>query len=256
MALKTFLSAHSSSLEQQQCYDTTWYTTGQDYVERRWKSKLPPGLPTLVFPFCVDQSSLGNIMGMYYNEASCAKVVGSHFVMNRKPYPNFERGLDPNGDARAFFDALPTFVINNEARNESEVTKALSGSNLSQSGGACSCRHYCWNDKTAPWTKNIKWIHETARNAADKLRKSMDGSRGTHIGLHDNSSIPAHAFHPLIPEVVLHYRCGDNLRFSSSGYGLLSLSSVDSDSYEGVFLIVDASKIGFQYGATVGFNMN
>ena len=240
ISLRTFLSAHSAALETQQCYDATWYSTGEDYIQGKWKSMLPPNTPTFVFPFCVDANSLGNIIGMYYNEASCAKIIGGHFVMNRKAYPDIQRGRNPNGDARAYFDALPTIVINENARNESEVKKALEGP-----GNECDCRHYCWTDVKAPWTKNMEWIRTTAKSAADMFMKTVDTSQGTHIGRHDNSTIPTNKFHPLIPDVVIHYRCGDNLRFDSIGYGLLPYHAIlervpSNSSY--IYVISDAVK--------------
>ena len=222
VALKTFLSAHSSSLEEQQCYDPTSYNTGGDYLEGKWRAILPPGLPTLVFPFCADSDSMGNIMGMYYNEASCARIIGSHFVMNRKPYPVFKRARQASGDPRVFFDALPTVVINKDVRDESWVRMALSSNGTEQSGGLCGCVHYCWQEKTAPWLKNLAWIRNIAKNSVEALMNTVDIGQGTFVTQHDNSTSSVDKFHSLVPDVVVHYRCGDNLRFGSSGYGLMS----------------------------------
>ena len=36
-----------------------------------------------------------------------------------------------------------------------------------------------------------------------------------------SSSSSVETFYPLVPDVTIHYRCGDNLRFDSAGYGLL-----------------------------------
>jgi hypothetical protein len=37
-------------------------------------------LPALVYPFCSDSSSLGNWLGLYLNEASCALISGGHLL--------------------------------------------------------------------------------------------------------------------------------------------------------------------------------
>jgi len=36
-----------------------------------------------------------------------------------------------------------------------------------------------------------------------------------------SGSSSVETFYPLVPDVTIHYRCGDNLRFDSAGYGLL-----------------------------------
>ena len=165
-SLKSFLNKFTSALSGQQCYDPTWSTTAEEYVNDKWKDMIPEDAPALVYPFCADANSFGNTMGMLFNEASCAKVSGSHFIMNRKPYPDFERSVYTNGNPAAFFDALPTIVMNTDPWNKTMVKQALNASNN------CGCRHYCWERAavdSAPWVKNVQWIIQVLRSALDRF---------------------------------------------------------------------------------------
>ena len=164
-SLKSFLNSYSSALSSQQCYDSTWSTTAEEYVNGKWKDMLPANLPTLVYPFCADSNSMGNVLGILFNEASCAKLSGSHFIINRKPYPDFDRNLHTNGNPAAFFDALPTVILNSDPRNITAVKKYFNESNN------CGCRHYCWERSavdSAPWVKNLPWIIQVIRKAVDR----------------------------------------------------------------------------------------
>jgi hypothetical protein len=41
----------------------------------------------------------------------------------------------------------------------------------------------------------------------------------------DKSTLPVTEFHPLLPNVTIQYRCGDNIGFGKSKYGLIPFSA-------------------------------
>ena len=198
----------------QQCYDTTWITTADDYQSGRWRDNLPPALPVLLYPFCAELKSVGNIMGTYFNEVSCAMISGAHFGMNRKPYPPQLLKKHFQGDPVKFFEALPEVIVNDKPLDDHSVQVKLNQS--------CQCYHYCWSKDDAPWAKNIPWIQKSVRSSIDAYMQTVNISEGTQLNpATDNSTHPFNTYLPLIPDVTIHYRCGDNLRFDTVGYGLL-----------------------------------
>ena len=123
--IKTSLSK-SNFTQSQDCYDPTWTTTADDYKEGKWKNYFPPSTPLLVYPFCPEFRSFGNVIGMYFNEASCAKISGAHFFMHKRPYSDKLLRGNMRGDFTKFFDAFPEIVVNYNPLNESQVKAELS----------------------------------------------------------------------------------------------------------------------------------
>lgn len=206
--------SNSTFATEQACYDTTWITTADDYKNGKWSNILPPAFPLLLYPFCADMSSLGNIIGNYVNEVSCAMISGAHFGMNRKPYHLHLLKKHLQGNPLKFFETFPEIVVNENPLDDHTVQV-----NLNES---CKCYHYCWGEHNAPWEKNIPWIKKTLHSAVDAFMQTVNIEDGTQLNpATDNSS---HSFDkrlPMIPDVTIHYRCGDNLRFDTIGYGLL-----------------------------------
>jgi hypothetical protein len=113
-----------------------------------------------------------------------------------------------------FFEAFPEVVVNDNPLDDHTVQV-----NLNES---CKCYHYCWGEHNAPWEKNIPWVQKTLRTAVDAYMQTVNVADGTQLNpATDNSSHPFDKRLPMIPDVTVHYRCGDNLRFDTIGYGLL-----------------------------------
>ena len=69
--------------------------------------------------------------------------------------------------------------------------------------------------------KNTQWISHITRRAIDGYLSSVDMSKGTVLNpLHDLSTLPFSAHLPLIPDVAVQYRCGDNMQYGNIGYGV------------------------------------
>lgn len=90
----------------------------------------------------------------------------------------------------------------------------------------CACEKYCWQDKSAPWIEYYHIIQSIMINAVTHHIESTDHKKTSFnpsVDLSINYS-PKHI--ELIPEVAIHYRCGDTV--PSTTYGFLSFNTIIS----------------------------
>ena len=183
-----------------------WVTTPEDFVSGKLDEVVNVSDPTLFYPFCKNVNSLGNSLGTLYNVAGCAIEARANFGIVKKNYLNLLPGKF-EGDPSAFFDTIPDHVVSNEIGNVNIVKG---------NAKACSsCRSYCWQFESAPWrsTKNIQFMVNTSYAIAANYMRSIK-----------NFSSDVNHF-SFIPDVVIHYRCGDNLNMPPSvGMGLIPFS--------------------------------
>lgn len=94
----------------------------------------------------------------------------------------------------------------------------------------CHCLQFCWENNQAPWLKRVALIGRTLRPAIDAyVAASKAESTGTVLNPQtDQSTLPMGSFLPLLPNVTIQYRCGDNIGFGKSKYGLLPFSAYKS----------------------------
>ena len=193
------------------CFHPKWVNTVSDLKNRRWSAQLH-NIPALVYPFCSDSSSLGNWLGLYLNEASCAMLSGGSLLS-----PSIEHGYvlqNTSGKQDLFFDALPRIV---SSPNPLEYSKVIE-----QMEKNCRCPRYCWDDPAAAMYKNTVWISKTVRTSIDAYLTSVDLSLGTTIDpSSDFSNQPMDLKLPFVPDVAIQYRCGDNMHYGNIGYGIL-----------------------------------
>lgn len=202
---------------------------------------------TYVYSPCMSSFSLGNALGNYLTEVACAaesKVdlilgtllwdfpsmpyeykgdnVASTTVINKEQTAHFNASDIHDID---FFNALPaTFKF-------SEFT----GSNISiddrraisaRVRETCKCGQGCWGHSNTPWLKQLKLIISILRPAIEyhfAAHKSI-ATRGTVLSEHDLSSAPRGVFLPIVPDVLIQYRCGDNV--PSKYYGFLKFKAL------------------------------
>lgn len=90
-------------------------------------------------------------------------------------------------------------------------------------GKLCKCHIYCWADPSAPWVDHADTIKTIVRAAIAAYTASVPlvMAAGTTISADtDITNAAPGAFLPIVPEVALQYRCGDNIGFNYM-YGLL-----------------------------------
>lgn len=85
---------------------------------------------------------------------------------------------------------------------------------------------YCWQDPAAPWLQNIDLLREIIQGAVGAYLEAYQRIHGDKVGTMINEEtdfstpVTPSTILPLIPDVALQYRCGDNLGFSYM-YGIL-----------------------------------
>ena len=94
----------------------------------------------------------------------------------------------------------------------------------------CHCLQFCWENNDAPWLKRVPLIGRTLRPAIDAyIKVSNAQSTGTLLNYEiDRTTAPIGHYLPLLPNVTIQYRCGDNIGFGKSKYGLLPFSAYNS----------------------------
>ncbi|RYH14955.1 hypothetical protein EON65_32685 [archaeon] len=155
-------------------------------------------------------------------------------------------------DLYTFIKALPNLVIHS---NPNTIRKAR---DLVETH--CSCIKFCWEEPQAPWLKRIDMIGKymkaaimqyvnqthledvgTVVNKVDfisghkmnrqgkRKRNRMVGKLAENHPMHRYTNITDQNTHtemhpddwlPLVPDVTIQYRCGDNLNFFVGKYGL------------------------------------
>jgi hypothetical protein len=236
------------------CYHLMRSDMVADYIAGLWAPEFAAAnagsTPILVYPFCNDGSSIGNHLGTYFNEVSCAMITGAHFIATGS-------GRLANADLEhlqhhKFMDSFPKIVVNpNPAESDTHAKKSMAAN--------CSCRAYCWATPDSPWSKNYEWIGQQFRRAIDEYLTTINVTDGTQLvngtdliarrdhGLNESTQdAGTHQFLPLIPDVAIHYRCGDNIQTQNGnkfGYGILPFSAYSS-------LIKDKSSVNYMYVLT------
>lgn len=104
------------------CYHLKQSNMVDDYINGIWKTQIGDK-PIMVYPLCLAGKSMGNHLGTFLNEASCAAISGAHFVA--AGFPNLDDISDHiplNGGNRSkFLDGLEFYVLNNSSDSPSAV---------------------------------------------------------------------------------------------------------------------------------------
>lgn len=111
----------------------------------------------------------------------------------------------------------------------------------------CHCLQFCWENNQAPWLQRVPLIGRTLRPAIDAYVKASRGEvTGTLLNPEtDKSTLPMGSFLPLVPNATIQYRCGDNIGFGKSKYGLLPFSAykahrIPKDVAKYIYVIADS----------------
>lgn len=191
-------------------------------------SQFTNDLDVLIYPFCLRTHELGNSLGNYLMELSCAEASGLHFITIH-PQWNLNGSLKfipseyNNGPINplVFLNNLPSVLVNQKGFGKGEIRNALHH--------YCKCRRYCWSHLDHAWIKMNPSLQHHLAYAFDKFHESIPS---TYMTTYNNESdlaynILASDQLPLIPDVTIHYRCGDNIAFNYQ-YGILPFTVFDN----------------------------
>jgi hypothetical protein len=217
--------------EEPHCYDRS--NSKKHYESGTYDRFGLEGTNTLVYPFCLKTKELGNKLGNYFTELACAHAVGLNFVTVHKQW-DLEGAhtniTDKSGQILskisandmkkkskiAFLEGLPQIIV-----HPTPVATVQEG--RSQAEKLCKCNRYCWQDPHAPWVNQTSIIATTLRKAIKSYTDSIPEvmAAGTVLSADtDMTNAKPDTFLPIVPDVAIQYRCGDNIGFNYM-YGLL-----------------------------------
>ncbi len=215
------------------CY-TSHTNTMKKYSSGNYDSYGLADTETLVYPWCLTTRELGNKLGNYFSEVGCAEQSGLNFLtvhknheMTKAAFTNVvtDKGNVVNDSSntflslsskqkRAFLDALPSVIVHPNPVASREKGRA----NVAKK---CPCTRYCWSDARAPWVNSTENIGKYMRDAVRVYMSTIDTSRGTVVSKDtDMTNAKDGELLPIVPDVAIQYRCGDNIGFNYM-YGLL-----------------------------------
>eukprot|EP01036_Dinobryon_divergens_P026667 gene26667-35343_t len=116
---------------------------------------------------------------------------------------------------KAFFSALPSIVLNshqNIAGQRHDIKHRIES--------ACPCHEFCWTKVDAPWLHHIDWMMDAIRTGTTAFVSAYGPQNLIPAVTKAKVSLPA------IPDVAIHYRCGDNLTAFIHGYGVLPFAAI------------------------------
>jgi len=178
----------------------------------------------MVYLLCHDSitsTNIGNHLFSYFLNAACAKATGAHFLA---PFliNNDLATATKNISAYSynFYDQLPSIVQHNEPKEHMIQTHVMKDH--------CFCHLKCFAANTKILANTLPWMVDQLQNMVKNYKMKFIELYGeeqayTHPITKQNLTIP------LIPDVAIHYRCGDIVdhdRFPLSGVGLMPFSKI------------------------------
>ena len=177
------------------------------FLSKEW-SLFSQGNSILVNSPCLGSDSFGNYLGLYFENIMCAGMSRVHYISVGKVYEPKTKHL-----SSAFVSHLPDFI-----ENPNPADFATSKILMQQ---YCRCDNLCHEQKDAAWVSGIDIIKPLFKNALSYHLKSHSRYNETKVDMYDISTEPDGTILPLIPDVAIHYRCGDNF---VGYYGFLPFS--------------------------------
>ncbi len=210
------------------CFSDSYSATRDEYFKNKWteviSSVTKDDMNVLVYPMCLRLFQLGNTLGYFFNEIACAAMSGAHFISIKKNFEikEYESLVTVGKNQFEFFNNLPDIILNPNHENGDKIRNKVRDN--------CICTQYCWENNNAPWLHQTEIIGEYVRKAINAYLKVADTSGGTLINSttdylykpENNNSSKL----PLIPDIAIQYRCGDNIGFGKTRYGLLPFYSM------------------------------
>lgn len=243
---KLTIMAQKISAEVTNCWGFDQALSSRQFRNGEWQH-ITNDLAVLPHTMCISDNEFGNHLGNLLNDLACANIIGAHFVTVYHQlfvHADDEHAIDAHDietdvDARrlyTFVKYLPHVVMHPKAALLESSQKAVDK--------VCKCTGLCWEDPQAPWLCRQDYISKFLRIAIHNYVRAMklesigtvvqeddivSSVSGTHHSFHHNTSslsttpsTTRPAVLPLLPNVTIQYRCGDNINFKQGKYGLAS----------------------------------
>eukprot|EP01038_Epipyxis_sp_PR26KG_P008204 gene8204-11099_t len=246
------------------CFGDDYAGTRDDYLKGLYDSLLGE-VPAMVYPFCARTFQLGNTLGYYLNDVACADLSGAHFIAVHKRFSLIDReSLATQGDEDqlSFLNSLPDLIIHKNSKPPSEVRSIMKKEChclqycWENNEAPWTKRIPLIRQHILPSINKYMIISNALKkgtilsNVTDSLYTneemvymppSLQASNNIHnviinndnnnsnnnkikINIIKNKTIEEF-FLPFIPNVTIQYRCGDNIGFGKTRYGLIPFSA-------------------------------
>lgn len=204
-----------------ECFGDDYGGSRDDLLADRYAGYLQ-GHAVLVHPICMSTYQLGNTLGYLLNDMACANISGAHFIAVKKRFTLIQQqSLVTQGNAQyAFFNAIPDLLLSAAPGRVEEVKQAMRSK--------CTCLQFCWEHSEAPWLKALPLIRDvllpavTAYLQASNVQETVLDNATDRVYTAGVAIAPKTL--PVVPDVTIQYRCGDNIGFGKTKYGLLPFS--------------------------------
>lgn len=214
---------------QPHCYHNGHSQTKTSYLSGKF-NEFTKGHQTLVYPFCITTHELGNRLGNYVQEVACAEASGLHFITVHSNWEHTNaitsnvshlagQNHNHSSAAAAFFRGFPDVLVHPQPLDKVHASTKIQHE--------CKCTRYCWGHGNAVWVNRTSNIRKYIQQAVDSYLTSIDLSASASIdpSVDVTNSKPGEHL-PLIPDVAMQYRCGDNIGFNYQ-YGILPFTVID-----------------------------
>jgi hypothetical protein len=143
------------------------------------------------------------------------EVLIHHIEKHTSPSSRHLLGLTTKSSSSSSISSIDSRIIEARARLQTR----------------CKCEQYCWTDRTAPWTRYYRAIQVIMKealhfNAIESVNMSLGSILKPEFDLYGSLNLNSSliAVLPVIPDIAIHYRCGDQV--PSDVYGFLSFSTI------------------------------
>lgn len=200
---------------------------------KNWFEEEKRGHPIYVMRFELGENQFGNTVGIYMDEIACALKSHSHVVVIPL---NFNRDFhDESSKGANFMRSLSTVYVHPDpAANSSQA--------LAWYKMRCSCSNQqCWERRSPPWIDHIDVIRRILNRAlsaesfdsqirsggdyftltseyngkAGRVPQKMEISENTTVVVKESTDLhvlDADYLLPLVPTVIIQFRCSDNFK--------------------------------------------
>jgi hypothetical protein len=219
------INANTSSF----CYHNGHSQTKNAFLSNQFFGFTKP-YHALIYPFCITTHELGNRLGNYFQEVACAEASGIHFVAVH-PQWEYPNALTSNSShlqqlqnnvslsAKIFFEGFPTILLHPTPLDMAHASHKIQHE--------CKCTRYCWGHANAPWVNRTQNLRKYIQQVVTHYQQHIDLTASTTIDPTVDVTNAKDTDHlPLIPDVAMQYRCGDNIAFNYM-YGILPFTVVD-----------------------------
>mmetsp|Transcript_32282 Transcript_32282/g.30777 ORF Transcript_32282/g.30777 Transcript_32282/m.30777 type:complete len:387 (+) Transcript_32282:371-1531(+) len=166
------------------------------FLAGKW-APLFHGRQILVNSPCLGSDSFGNYLGSYFESIACANKVGLDYISVAKVYePKTAHAMT------SFISYLPNYIENKNTYSFKKIKSLLQIH--------CQCPSNCHEQRNAEWINGLDIIKPIISNVLLKYLNLKLTKKNTIVEKNDLSTVPYTTKLPLIPDVAIHYRCGDN----------------------------------------------